>query len=74
MTSPARFDRIHGKGAFLRLCAMLADPAFAYERIAKNLGLTKQRRVWDLRIRGSIDFSQSLLTPKCNLAKLNFPH
>jgi hypothetical protein len=22
---------------------MLADPAFAYERIAKNLGLTKQR-------------------------------
>jgi hypothetical protein len=53
---------------------MLADPAFAYERIAKNLGLTKQRRVRDLRIRGSIDFSQSLLTRKCNLAKLNFPH
>src|SRR6266498_5305931 len=43
MISPARFDRIHGKGAFLRLCSMLADPAFAYEHIAKNLGLTKQR-------------------------------
>ena len=43
MTSPSRFDRTHGKGAFLRLCSMLADPTVTYERIAKNLGLTKQR-------------------------------
>jgi len=34
---------LHGIGAFARLRSMLADPAFAYERIAKNLGLTKQR-------------------------------
>src|SRR5438034_984592 len=38
-----RFDRRHGKGAFARLCSMLADPTVTYERIAKNLGLTKQR-------------------------------
>ena len=43
MVIEQRFDRRHGKGAFLRLCAMLADPAVTYERIAKNLGLTKQR-------------------------------
>jgi len=27
MTSPARFDRNHGKGAFVRLRSMLEDPA-----------------------------------------------
>ena len=43
MTSPARFDRIHGKGAFLRLCSMIADPAFAYEHIGGKFGLTRQR-------------------------------
>jgi hypothetical protein len=43
MTSPARFDRRHGKGAFLRLCAMLADPAFAYQQIGDEFGLTRQR-------------------------------
>jgi hypothetical protein len=43
MTTPARFDRRHGKGAFLRLCAMLADPAFAYQGIGSEFGLTQQR-------------------------------
>jgi hypothetical protein len=43
MTSLARFDRRHGKGAFLRLCAMLADPSFAYQQIGDALGLTRQR-------------------------------
>jgi hypothetical protein len=43
MISPARFDRIHGKGTFARLRSMLAEPTITYERIAKNLGLTKQR-------------------------------
>jgi hypothetical protein len=43
MFSPARFDRCHGKGAFLRLCAMLADPAFAYQQIGDKFGLTRQR-------------------------------
>jgi hypothetical protein len=43
MISPARFDRIHAKGAFARLCSMLADPAFAYERIGGKFGLTRQR-------------------------------
>ena len=42
MTSPARFDRNHGKGAFVRLCSMLADPAFAYEHIGGKFGLTRQ--------------------------------
>jgi hypothetical protein len=74
VVSKRLFNRRYGKGAFARLRSMLADPTVIYEHIAKNLGLTKQRRVRDLRIRGSIDFSQSLLTPKCNLAKLNFPH
>jgi biotin operon repressor len=43
MISPARFDRLHGKGAIVRLRSMLDDPTVTYERIAKNLGLTKQR-------------------------------
>jgi len=43
MISPARFDRIHGKEAFLRLCSMLDEPMLPYQRIAKKLGLTKQR-------------------------------
>src|SRR4030095_6937867 len=43
MISPARFDRTHGKGTFARLRSMLAEPTITYERIAKNLGLTKQR-------------------------------
>jgi hypothetical protein len=42
MTTPARFDRRHGKAAFLRLCSMLADPAFAYEHIGGEFGLTRQ--------------------------------
>jgi hypothetical protein len=42
MTSPTRFDRRHGKGAFLWLCSMLADPAFTYQHIANKLGLTRQ--------------------------------
>src|SRR6266581_4477083 len=42
MTSPARFDRIHGKGAFLRLCSMLGDPEFADQHIANKFGLTRQ--------------------------------
>jgi hypothetical protein len=37
------FDRRYGKEAFARLRSMLADPTVTYERIAKNLGLTKQR-------------------------------
>jgi hypothetical protein len=43
MMSPVRFDRRHGKGAFLRLCAMLADPSFAYQQIGDEFGLTRQR-------------------------------
>jgi len=43
MISPARFDRRDGKGAFLRLCAMLADPAFAYQQIGDKFGMTRQR-------------------------------
>ncbi len=43
MISPARFDRFHGKRAFLRLCAMLADPALAYQHIGGEFGLTRQR-------------------------------
>jgi hypothetical protein len=42
MTIPCRFDRRHGKGAFLRLCAMLADPALAYQQIGDEFGFTKQ--------------------------------
>jgi hypothetical protein len=43
MTSPARFDRRYGKGAFVRLCAMLADPALTYQHIGGEFGLTRQR-------------------------------
>jgi hypothetical protein len=43
MISPARFDRVHGKGAFARLRSMLADPTITYERIANKIGLTRQR-------------------------------
>jgi hypothetical protein len=39
---PARFDLHHGKGSFLRLCAMLADPTDAYQRIGKVFGVTRQ--------------------------------
>jgi hypothetical protein len=39
---PARFDLHHGKGAFLRLCAMLADPTYAYQRIGNVFGVTRQ--------------------------------
>jgi hypothetical protein len=42
MTSPTRFDRRHGKGAFLRLCAMLNDSRFAYQQIANKFGFTRQ--------------------------------
>jgi hypothetical protein len=43
MVSPAHFDRRHGKRAFLRLCAMLADPSFAYQQIGDEFGLSRQR-------------------------------
>jgi hypothetical protein len=43
MINSALFDRRYGKGAFERLRSMLDDPTLTYERIAKNLGLTKQR-------------------------------
>ena len=42
MTSPARFDRNHGKGAFVRLRSMLGDPEFAYQEITNKFGLTRQ--------------------------------
>jgi len=42
MISPARFDGIHGKGAFVRLCTMLDDPEFAYQEIANKFRLTRQ--------------------------------
>jgi hypothetical protein len=42
MTSPARFDRKHGKGAFLRLRSMLPDAAFAYQQIGSEFGFTRQ--------------------------------
>ena len=43
MVNKRLFDRRYGKGAFGRLRSMLADPTITYERVAKNLGLTKQR-------------------------------
>jgi hypothetical protein len=43
MPNKRLFDRRYGEGAFARLRSMLADPTITYERIAKNLGLTKQR-------------------------------
>jgi hypothetical protein len=43
MTTPARFDHRHGKGAFLRLCSMIAGPAFAYQHIGDKFDLTRQR-------------------------------
>ena len=43
MVNNRLFDRRYGKGAFGRLRSMLADPTITYERVAKNLGLTKQR-------------------------------
>jgi hypothetical protein len=43
MPSQRLFDCRYGKGAFARLRSMLDDPTVAYEHIAKNLGLTKQR-------------------------------
>ena len=42
MTSPVRFDRFHGKGAFARLRSMLADPKFAYQQIGSKFGVTRQ--------------------------------
>src|SRR5881628_1565118 len=42
MTSPVRFDRLHGKGAFARLRSMLDNPQFAYQHIANKFGLTRQ--------------------------------
>jgi hypothetical protein len=42
MTSPARFDRRYGKGAFARLRSMLEDPGFAYQHIGNKFGLTRQ--------------------------------
>ena len=42
MIDPARFDRHHGKGAFLRLCAMLADPTSSYKKIGDEFGVTRQ--------------------------------
>ncbi len=43
MVNKRLFDRRYGKGAFALLRSMLADPTVTYERIAENLGLTKQR-------------------------------
>jgi hypothetical protein len=43
MPNKRLFDRRYGEGAFGRLRSMLAGPTITYERIAKNLGLTKQR-------------------------------
>jgi len=37
-----RFDRTHGKGAFVRLRSMLADPAFLYQHIGSEFGVTRQ--------------------------------
>src|SRR5438067_1262237 len=37
-----RFDRFHGKGAFVRLRSMLADPLVAYEDIGSEFGVTRQ--------------------------------
>lgn len=43
MINPVLFECRYGKGAFDRLRSMLNDSTVAYERIAKTLGLTKQR-------------------------------
>jgi len=43
MVIEQRFDCRYGKGALDRLRSMLDDPTVTYKRIAKNLGLTKQR-------------------------------
>jgi len=42
MISPARFDRIHGKGTFARLRSMLDDSRFAYQHIRSKFGVTRQ--------------------------------
>ena len=43
MTSPAVFDRIHGRNAFSDLRTLLKNPELSYRDIGKELGLTKQR-------------------------------
>ena len=43
MISAAKFDRLHGNGAFARLRSMLDDPALTYETIGQKLGFSKQR-------------------------------
>ena len=43
MVSAAKFDRLHGSGAFARLRSMLKDPALSYETIGQKLGFSKQR-------------------------------
>ena len=43
MTSPAVFDRIHGRNAFSGLRTLLKNPELSYRDIGKKLGLTKQR-------------------------------
>ena len=43
MTSPAEFDRRHGKNAFSRLRSLLDDPQNSYTMIGNKLGLTRQR-------------------------------
>ena len=42
MTSPAVFDRIHGRNAFSGLRTLLQNPELSYREIGKKLGLTKQ--------------------------------
>ena len=61
VTIQPRFDRIHGKGAFARLRAMLNDPGFSYQHTAKTFGLTRQRIAQlanELSINGSRRYRQ----------------
>src|SRR6266545_944842 len=56
-----RFDHLHGIGAFARLRAMLNDPRFSYQHIAKTFGLTRQRIAQlanELSINGSRRYRQ----------------
>ena len=43
MITAARFDELHGKGAFVKLRLLLGDPVLSYERIGGTFGLTRQR-------------------------------
>jgi len=77
MTSPTRFDRRYGRGAFGRLRSMLDDTTVTYERIAKNLGLTKQRigqLAKDFRIDGRQREHERISGRAPRITREDYPH